>query len=103
MSSFKLCPVQNETRNFAGEHLKENHKTFHTDAILNTSLHMVDASKSMSAVLSNIVQSPKDEHISFVEIPAKVQFKLLGKIHPSSFFQVNGKIKGSLLGFTGKN
>lgn len=102
MSSFKLCPVQNETRSFADGHLKENQKSaFHSDTVLNTSLHVVDASKSMSAVLSNIGKSAEDEHINFVEIPVRVQFKLLGKIHPSSFFQVKGKIKGSLLGFTG--
>lgn len=103
VSSFKLCPLQNETKILPGGSFKNIHKTlFNSDTVLNSSLHVVDESKSMSAMLSTIVHSSSQEKFDYSEISAKVQLKLLGKNHPSSFFQVSGKIKGSLLGFTGK-
>lgn len=86
---------------------KTAHKALYSsEPVLNNSLHVVDESKSMSAVLSDVVHyasNKKFDSSDFIEISAKVQFKLIGKIHPNSYFQVNGKVKGSLLSFTGMN
>ena len=106
VSSFKLCPVLNDTRTLNGGPLSRiSHKAlYNTETVLNSS-HVVDESKSMSAVLSDVVHYASEEQfdrLEYVEVSARVQFKLIGKVHPSSFFQVSGKIKGSLLGFTGK-
>jgi len=107
VSSFKLCPLMNDTRTLAGGPLSRSSvkALYNSESVLNSSSHVVDKSKSMSAVLSDVVQKASEEEfdrLDYVEVSARVQFKLLGKVHPSSFFHVTGKIKGSLLGFTGK-
>jgi len=94
ISHLKLCPVHSNDTSYGPVHKA------YTEAVLNTSSDLVDQSKSMSAALSNVVDS--SEEVDFTEILMKVEFSLIGKTLPSSFFQVNGRVRGSLLSFTGK-
>ncbi|GBM81027.1 hypothetical protein AVEN_218551-1 [Araneus ventricosus] len=101
MATLNLCPLKNYTK------LKnEIDSGLHSESALNSSSsRVVDASNSMSAVLSNVVDSAMDDssiESTLVEKTVKVTFGLQGKLPTESQFNMKGKLKGKLLGLPGK-
>ncbi|GIY11799.1 transmembrane protein 248 [Caerostris darwini] len=100
MSNLNLCPLKNDS-----QRKSEIDAALHPEASNSSSLRVVDESKSMSAVLSNVVDSAMDESSSefiLVEKTVKITFGLRGKLPLESQFDMKGKLKGKLLGLPGK-
>ncbi|GFW42007.1 transmembrane protein 248 [Trichonephila clavipes] len=100
MSNLNLCPLKNYTK-----HKNDIDTALPAESLNSSSLRVVDESKSMSAVLSNVVDSAMEDSLSestLVEKTLKITFGLQGKLPSESQFYMKGKLKGKLLGLPGK-
>ncbi|KAG8185510.1 hypothetical protein JTE90_019765 [Oedothorax gibbosus] len=102
MSDLKLCPLQ--SAKYSNENFRSA-KNVIPDSALNSTVHIVDNSKSMSAVLSNVVDSAllgSSPEPTFVDMSFKVKLNVKGNLPSRNHFHLKGKLKGKLLGFSDK-
>lgn len=103
MADLKLCPLHSSAR--SSEAFRSSMPA-HPGSALNSSVHVVDNSKSMSAVLSDVVDSAllgASPEPTFVEMSFKVKLGVLGNLPSYTHFNLKSRLKGKLLGFLGNN
>ncbi|XP_042905814.1 transmembrane protein 248 [Parasteatoda tepidariorum] len=102
VSNLRLCPVRNFTS--GGTKISETFLSS-MSALNSSSSHVVDESKSMSAVLSGVVDLAMEgdwQESMFVNTSVSAKFRIRGELPTDFSLHLKGQIKGYLLGFSGK-